>query len=50
MKKIIEFIKDDPVMFLIILGVIALVIALGLPVIVFLARLFWTFALSPIVR
>lgn len=47
-KRLIDFIKDDPVYFLIILGVIALVIAIGLPVLIFFTRLLWGAALNPI--
>ena len=47
-KKLLDFIKDDPVLFVIYLVVIALVIVLGSPIIIGLARLLWTMALAPI--
>jgi hypothetical protein len=48
MKKLLDFIKNDTGMFIIILVGIALVIVLGLPVIIWFARLFWEMALAPI--
>lgn len=47
-KKLLDFIKNDTGMFIISLVVIVLVIVLGLPIIIGLARLFWAMALTPI--
>ena len=47
-KKLLDFIKNDTELFIISLVVIALVIVLGLPVIIWFARLFWEMALAPI--
>jgi hypothetical protein len=47
-KKLLDFIKNDTELFIISLVVIALVIVLGLPIIIWFARLLWTMALAPI--
>lgn len=47
-KKLLDFIKNDTGMFIISLVVIVLVIVLGLPIIIGLARLLWAMALTPI--
>ena len=49
-KKIVGYIKESPGMLFVILTVAAVIIALVLPLLILLGRIFWTFAFLPVTQ